>query len=106
MLTVRQAQATFWEHSHCGHFAGQDSREQAARVAAAILGAFAELRQLPGLLQCLSDAIPTSLPEEAADVVCSATFIAALQKVTLPPERPEATILESEILGTGTRSCL
>lgn len=56
--------------------------EVATAVAAGLVRAYAELRQLQFLLQSLLEALMTQHPVTAAQVICTHSFVSALQKVS------------------------
>ena len=58
--------------------------ETAAEVAKSLVRAFSELRQLGSMLGSLATSISKGCSSEAADVVCSPTFLNALHKVGTP----------------------
>ena len=56
----------------------------ATAVAAGLVDAYAELRQLQFLLQSLMDALMLLQPTKASGVICTPGFVKALQKVFIP----------------------
>ena len=69
----------------CGHnvvAAGHGGTAVATAVAAGLMTAYAELRQLQFLLQSLLDALISQQPGNAADIICTPEFVRSVQKVT------------------------
>lgn len=64
------------------HNAGRDAQAVATAVAAGLVAAYADLRQLQFLLQSLLDALLAQTPPTAAAVLCVPPFVQALEKVS------------------------
>ena len=54
----------------------------ATAVAASLVGAYAELRQLQFLLQSVLEALLSQHPATAAAVICTSAFVSALARVS------------------------